>query len=152
MGLQRVGYDWATFTFTFIYLFGTSGKDHFSSFPHSQSIPSGSFHKPLILIHQRADRMKTTVTENYPNWSHGSQSGLTQRNCEPCHVGPPKMDGSWWRVLSKHGPLEKGLPNQFSILALRSHEQYEKAKTYDTERWTLQVSRRPKCYWKRVEK
>ena len=22
------------------------------------------FHKPLILIHQRADRMKTTITEN----------------------------------------------------------------------------------------
>ena len=31
-------------------------------FPHSQSLPSGSFHKPLILIHQRTDRMKTTVT------------------------------------------------------------------------------------------
>ena len=34
------------------------------SFPHSQSIPSGSFHKPLIRIHLRADRMKTTITEN----------------------------------------------------------------------------------------
>ena len=34
------------------------------SFPLSQSLPSESFHKPLILIHQRADRMKTTVTEN----------------------------------------------------------------------------------------
>ena len=33
-------------------------------FPHSQSLPSGSFHKPLILIRQRADRMKTTITEN----------------------------------------------------------------------------------------
>ena len=31
------------------------------SFPHSQSFPSGSFHKPLILIHQKADRMKTTI-------------------------------------------------------------------------------------------
>ena len=29
-----------------------------------QSLPSGSFHKPLILLHQRADRMKTTITEN----------------------------------------------------------------------------------------
>ena len=28
------------------------------SFPHSQSLPSGSFHKPLILIPQRADRRK----------------------------------------------------------------------------------------------
>ena len=26
--------------------------------------PSGSFHKPLILIHQRVCRMKTTITEN----------------------------------------------------------------------------------------
>ena len=33
-------------------------------FPYSQSLPSESFHKPLILIHQRADRMKTTITEN----------------------------------------------------------------------------------------
>ena len=34
------------------------------SFPLSQSLPSGSFHKPLILLHQRADRMKTTRTEH----------------------------------------------------------------------------------------
>ena len=34
------------------------------SSPHSQSLPTGSFHKPLILLHQRADRMKTTITEN----------------------------------------------------------------------------------------
>ena len=33
-------------------------------FPHSQSLPSGSFDKPLILNHQRADRMETTITEN----------------------------------------------------------------------------------------
>ena len=31
------------------------------SFPFSQSLPSRSFHKPLILLHQRADRMKTTI-------------------------------------------------------------------------------------------
>ena len=34
------------------------------SFPLRQSLPSGSFHKPLIFIHQRAERMKTTITEN----------------------------------------------------------------------------------------
>ena len=37
------------------------------SFPFSQSLPSGSFHKSLILIPQRADRMKTTITENESN-------------------------------------------------------------------------------------
>ena len=30
------------------------------SFPLSQFLPSGSFHKPLILLHQRGDRLKTT--------------------------------------------------------------------------------------------
>ena len=35
-----------------------------TSFPHSQSLWSGSFHKPLILLHQRADRLKTPITEN----------------------------------------------------------------------------------------
>ena len=34
------------------------------SYPLRQSLPSGSFHKPLIPIYQRADRMKTTITEN----------------------------------------------------------------------------------------
>ena len=29
-----------------------------------ESLPSGSFYKPLILLHQRADRLKTTITEN----------------------------------------------------------------------------------------
>ena len=33
------------------------------SFPHSQSLPSGSFHKPL-LTRQRADKRQTTITEN----------------------------------------------------------------------------------------
>ena len=32
--------------------------------PLSQSIPSGSFHKPLNLLCQRADNLKTTITEN----------------------------------------------------------------------------------------
>ena len=35
-----------------------------SGFPHSQYLPSGSFHKPLILICHKADRMKTTITKN----------------------------------------------------------------------------------------
>ena len=34
------------------------------SFPLSESPPSESFHKPLILLYQRADRPKTTITEH----------------------------------------------------------------------------------------
>ena len=35
------------------------------------------------------------------------------------------MGGSWWRDLTECGPLEKGMANHFSILALEPHEQYE---------------------------
>ena len=34
------------------------------SFPLGQSLLSGSFHKPLILLHQREDRLKIKTTEN----------------------------------------------------------------------------------------
>ena len=34
------------------------------SFPLNQSLLSGSCHKLLILLHQREDRMKTTIIEN----------------------------------------------------------------------------------------
>ena len=44
------------------------------------------------------------------------------------HVGAPKMNGPWRRVLTKCGPLEDGMANHFSILSLKTHEQYEKAK------------------------
>ena len=32
------------------------------------------------------------------------------------------MDGSWWRVLTKRGPLEKGMATHFSIHALELHD------------------------------
>ena len=38
------------------------------------------------------------------------------------------MDGSWWRGLTTCDPLEKGMANHFSSLALKTHEQYEEAK------------------------
>ena len=33
-------------------------------FPLNHSLPSGSFHKPLTFLHQRADRLKTIITGN----------------------------------------------------------------------------------------
>ena len=43
-----------------------TGEDECTSF-YSTILYRLSFHKPLILIHQRAGRMKTTITENQPN-------------------------------------------------------------------------------------
>ena len=88
---------------------------------------------------------------NYSNWSHGPQPCLTQWNNEPHHVGPPKMDGSWWRVLTNvvHW-RECQITSVF--LSWKPHEQYEKAKIYDTDRWTPQIGRCPICYQRTVEK
>ena len=41
------------------------------------------------------------------------------------------MDGSWWRVLTKCGPLEKGMTNHFPILPLRTPWAVWKGKKKD---------------------
>ena len=62
-------------------------------------------------------------------WTEGGQglrlgrpcmTCLTQWDYEPRFVGPPKMDSSWGRVLTKRGPLEMGMANHLSVLALRT--------------------------------
>ena len=63
---------------------------------------------------------------------HWPQPCIIQWNYEPCRVGPPTMDGSWWRVLTKHGPLEKGMANHFIILALRTPWTVWRGKKYRT--------------------
>ena len=64
-------------------------------------------------------------TENHShrkltNLITGPQPCLTQWNYEPCHVGLPRMVGSWWRGLTECGPLEKGMASHFIIPALRT--------------------------------
>ena len=89
------------------------------SFLHSLPLPSGSFHEPLILIHQRGERMKTTITENQQNWSLGSQPCLLQWNNEPRHVGLPKTRQVMVESYDKTWSTGEGNANHFSILALR---------------------------------
>ena len=38
----------------------------------------------------------------------------------PCHAGLPKIDGPYWRVLTKCSPLEELMANHFSILTMKS--------------------------------
>ena len=69
--------------------------------------------------HQRADRLNPQSQKT--NQSEHTDHSLVQLSeTKPCRVGPPKMDGSWWRGLTECGPLEKGVANHFSILALRT--------------------------------
>ena len=87
-------------------LFTDQYKVFFSFTRPNDIFPLFLFHFPLIFVSLVAHI--------------GSQPCLTQWNYEPCCIGPPKMDESWWRVLTKCGPLEKGMENHFSILALRT--------------------------------
>ena len=53
------------------------------SFPLSQSLPSGSFHKPLTLLHQRADRLKNiyiTSSKLKTDLTRAQPLHLSQRN------------------------------------------------------------------------
>jgi len=51
---------------------------------------------------------------------HTDHSLVQVSETKPCRVGPPKTDRSWWIGLTLCGPLEKGMANHFSILALRT--------------------------------
>ena len=107
------------------------------NFPFSQSLSSGSFHKPLTLLHQTAERLKTTIRGNQPTWSHGPWPGSTQWNYEAHHVGPPKIDGSWWRVLKTWSTGERnGKPLQYSCLENPMNSMKRQKDRKDTERWT----------------
>ena len=48
------------------------------------------------------------------------KQSLSSNLQETCRVGPPKMDGSWWSVLTKCVSLEKGMANHFTIPASRN--------------------------------
>ena len=50
---------------------------------------------------------------------HGTAMNQTQLS-DWTELNTPNTDGSWWSVLTKHGPLEKRMANHFSILALRT--------------------------------
>ena len=50
-----------------------------------------------------------------------------------CHVGSPKTDGSWWRVLTECGPLEKGMTNDFSIQNPMNSMKRQKDRTLKDE-------------------
>ena len=45
---------------------------------------------------------------------------ITQWSYEPCWAGPLKTDGSWWKVLTKHSPLEEDVTTHSSTLARRT--------------------------------
>ena len=99
-------FSFASLLFSAIYK--ASWDNHFA-FSHF-------FFLGMVLITASCTMSQTSV--------HSSSGTLSIRsnplNHEPCRVGPPKMDRSWWRGLTKRGPLEKEIASHFNSLALRT--------------------------------
>ena len=80
-----------------------------------------------------------------------TQPCLTQWNYEPYHIGPPNTDGSWWKFWQNVVHWRREWQTTSVFLPWEPHEQYEKAKRYDTERWTTQVCKVPKMLLEKDE-
>ena len=75
--------------------------------PPIRKLPQASY-SYLIEGRQTRNHNHTKLTKLI---THGPEPCLTHWNYEPCRAGPPKMNWSWWKCLTKHGPLEKGMAN-----------------------------------------
>ena len=122
------------------------------SFPCSQSLPSGSFHKPLILILQRADN---------ENQNHRKLTKLilwTTALCNSvklCAMLCRATQDGWVIAETSHKMWFTGegnsKPLQYSCLEnpMNSMKRQKDMTLKDEE---PQVSRCPVSYWRRVEK
>ena len=72
---------------------------------------------PGLALNSKTKYKAFNFNESQPCYGEGIC--ITQWTYESYHAGPPKTDGSQWRVLTKHGPLEEGMANHSSILAMR---------------------------------
>ena len=86
---------------------------------HNQSFLSGNFHKPLILIHQRADK-----NENHNHRKLSKRITWTTALSNSVKLSHA-MEGHWGRLghggeLWQNTVHEKGMANHVSILALRT--------------------------------
>ena len=89
------------------------------SFLHSQSLPSGRVHNPLILLQQRADTPKPYSQKT--SQSNHTRTTALSNSMKLSHARGATQDGRVRLERSDRcGPLEKGMANHFSILALRT--------------------------------
>ena len=109
-----------------------------SQWCHPTISPSAAPFSPLPLIFPsiRVFSNESVLCIRRTDSLHGPQPCLTQWNCEPCCVGPPKMNGSWWRVLQNVVHWRRVWQTTSVFLSWEPHEQYENAKRYDTEEKT----------------
>ena len=85
--------------------------------PRSKCLLISWLQSPSAMILEPRKIKSATVSTVSPSITWTTALSYSRK---PCRVWPPKTDGSWWRGLTECGPLEKGIANYFSILALRT--------------------------------
>ena len=68
--------------------------------------------------HQRANTLKSYSQKT--SQSNHTRTTALSNSMKLRHARGATQDGSWWRDLTDCGPLEEGMANHFSILALRT--------------------------------
>ena len=76
--------------------------------------------------HQRADTLKP-YSQKTSQSIHTRTTALSN-SMKLSHALGATQDRSWWRGLTECGPLEKGMVNHFSILALRIQNSMKRQK------------------------
>ena len=74
-------------------------------------------HLSLLLVVEGLINQSQKTNQTWPTWTTALCSSM-KLWAMPCKA--TKMDGSWWRVLIKHGLLKKGMAKDCNILALRT--------------------------------
>ena len=95
-------------------------------FSHSRSLPSGSFHKPLVLIHQRADRNENHNHRKLTKlitWITALSYSM-KLWAMPCRASQGHGGGVWQNVVHWRGEWQ----TTSVFLPWEPHEQYEKAE------------------------
>ena len=87
--------------------------------PHAQGTRNPSKMVGVARGHQRANTLKP-YSQKTSQSNHTRTTALSNSMKLSHALGQPKTGGSWWRDLTECGPLEKGMANHFSILALRT--------------------------------
>ena len=77
--------------------------------------------------HQRADTLKPYSQKT--SQSNHTRTTALSNSMKLSHAhGATQDTRAWWRGLTECGPLEKGMVNHFSILALIPHESMKRQK------------------------
>ena len=132
---------------------------------HSDSCPSSQWCHPAIsssAVPFSSCPLSLLASESFPMSQLFVWGGLSTGVSALASLLPKKSQDSsaseWTGWISLQS---KGLSRVFSnttvqkhqfFCAQETHEQYEKAKRYDTRRWVPQGGKCPICHWGRVEK